>query len=192
MELILASNSPRRKQLLTEAGFDFEVIVSDYEEKGAGITPKAMVELYAKNKAQSVFDMLDENQKQNSVVLGADTVVVFNKKILGKPQSSHDAYDMLWALSGKTHTVLTGVCIITPTKTIVKTVKSRVTFNHLNDNIINDYIKTGSPMDKAGAYGIQDDAPLVKRYRGSLNNIIGLPVEKITPILKKVIVKSEE
>ncbi|MBQ3596388.1 MAG: septum formation protein Maf [Clostridia bacterium] len=190
MRLILASNSPRRREILQTFGFDLNVIVSDYQEKGRANSPRKTAELYAKNKAQRVFDELSLSDQQNAVVLGADTIVVLDNMILGKPQSVHDAYDMLWALSGRAHYVYTACAIVTSKKTYIKTAKTKVVFNKLSDEIINNYIASGSPMDKAGAYGIQDqEFNLVKKYRGSYYNVMGLPIEKISPILTRLIKK---
>ena len=186
MKLFLASNSPRRKEILKAAGFDFTVKVSGYDERGKG-NPYYLVKKFAVKKAESVFNALLPNEKQNSVVLGADTVVVLDGNILGKPQNKKAAVEMLKSLSGKTHTVLTGYAVITGKKQIKGVVKSKVTFNELTDKIIDDYVATGSPLDKAGAYGIQDDFPLVKGYNGSLNNVIGLPIERLKPILDKAL-----
>lgn len=188
MKLILASNSPRRKEILRSAGFDFTVITSGYDEKGDG-DAETLVKTFALGKAKSVFDALSDSEKQNSVVLGADTVVVLNGKILGKPKDETAAAEMLKSLSGKTHFVLTGYAVVSKNGTCRGVVKSKVTFNTLSEKLIAEYVATGSPFDKAGAYGIQDDFPIVKEYTGSLNNVIGLPIEKIKPILSKALNK---
>ena len=184
MNLILASNSPRRKEILEKFGFTFTVIKSDYEEKENISDPQLLVKTFAFNKAKSVFDSLEE--KDEAVVLGADTVVVFDGKILGKPKDKKDAENMLKSLSGKTHSVFTGYAVIEKEKTFSGVCETKVTFNDLSDSFIRDYVATGSPMDKAGAYGIQDGS-LVKDYVGSYYNVIGLPIEDISPILKELL-----
>ena len=138
-------------------------------------------------KAQSVFNALSEEEKKSAVVLGADTVVVLKGEILGKPKNPESAAAMLKKLSGKTHLVLTGYAVITAKGVKKGIVKSKVKFNDLSEKLITDYVATGSPLDKAGAYGIQDGFPLVKRYKGSLNNVIGLPIERLKPILIKAL-----
>lgn len=186
MELILASNSPRRRELLKEYGYDFRVISSDFNESENFRSPVKTVKSFAYGKAKAVFDKLND---KNVVVLGADTIVVFKGEILGKPKSQEHAKDMLSSLSGKTHTVITGFSLISKEKTVVKYVKSRVKFNVLSKQMIDEYVLTGKPMDKAGSYGIQDGFGLVKNYKGSLNNIIGLPIEKMTKIIDKMLKK---
>lgn len=187
MKLILASNSPRRKEILSKFGFIFTVIKSDYEEKESFSDAFSLVKTFAEKKAEHVFNALSKKDKKTSVVLGADTVVVSDGKILGKPKDKKDAANMLSALSGKTHLVLTGYAIISNGKTLSGVTKTEVVFNNLSDELIKEYIATGSPMDKAGAYGIQDGFPLVKEYYGSIYNVIGLPIEEISPILKKLL-----
>ena len=184
MKLILASNSPRRKEILEKFGFTFTVIKSDYEEKENISDPQLLVKTFAFNKAKSVFDSLEE--KDEAVVLGADTVVVFDGKILGKPKDKKDAENMLKSLSGKTHSVFTGYAVIEKEKTFSGVCETKVTFDDLSDSFITNYVATGSPMDKAGAYGIQDGS-LVKDYVGSYYNVIGLPIEDISPILKELL-----
>ena len=181
-QLILASNSPRRREILKGAGFDFEVIISDFEEKDVALSPIETAINNALGKAQATFDNLGN---KNAVVLGADTVVFYNNTLLGKPKDSEDAVKMLKTLSGNTHTVVTGYAIITQNGTLSGFSESKVTFNKLKKEQIDKYVKSGKPLDKAGAYGIQDGYDLVKNFEGSLNNVIGLPIEQIAPILKE-------
>lgn len=185
MKLILASNSPRRKEILSKFGYEFTAVKSGYEENEILAEPKTLVKTFAEKKAESVFNALTETEKQNSVVLGADTVVVLDGEILGKPKNSAAAENMLKSLSGKTHFVLTGYAVISAKETVSGVVKTEVIFNDLSEKLIKDYVDTGSPLDKAGAYGIQDGFPLVSSYSGSLYNVIGLPIEELKPILKK-------
>ena len=184
MKLILASNSPRRKQILLERGYEFSVLASSYSEQDIEKHPIETAKDNALGKALEVFNSIDD---KDAVVLGADTVVYIDQKLLGKPTSKQNAIEMLRSLSGKTHVVVTGYAVITSTRRIVGASESKVTFNELSDELILSYVSTGSPLDKAGAYGIQDDFPLVKSYTGELNNIIGLPINDISPILDKIL-----
>lgn len=182
MKVILASNSPRRKELLAEANIDFCVIPSDFDEpkNNNGLSPEKYVESLAYGKAKSVYD------KKGGIVIGADTVVVLGGEILGKPSSKTEAVKMLTALSNKTHEVITGYAVLSKDKTYTGFEKTLVTFNELSLNLINDYVDTGSPLDKAGGYGIQDGYPLVKEIRGDYDNVVGLPTYKILQILAEL------
>lgn len=182
MELILASNSPRRKELLKEFGFEFRIVPSAYCEEGEYDSPEQMVKAFALGKAKDVADKLD---KTEYVVLGADTIVCLNGQVLGKPTDKNHARHMLKDLSGKTHQVYTGYAIIGKGQTIVDIDKTEVVFNNLSTEQINAYVDTGKPLDKAGAYGIQDGFNIVKEYHGSFNNVVGLPIEKFADMLKE-------
>lgn len=180
MKLILASASPRRKEILSRIVRDFEVVPSDADEKAEkGLPPAAMTEMLAKRKAESVFA-----SHPDALVLGADTVVAFNGRILGKPANERDAAATLALLSGKTHEVFTGWCLLSAQKRAGGAVCSKVTFRELGTDFIREYVQSGKPMDKAGSYGIQDDARLVESYTGSFTNIVGLPEEEIREQLK--------
>jgi septum formation protein len=173
--LILASKSPRRSELLKQAGLTFSVIPSDFDEGTVALSnPDSDVITLAKSKA------LDISQKHPEAwVIGADTIVLIGRKILGKPASANEAYEMLQRLSGKTHQVLTGYCICCKKKNRVfsETVKTDVRFKKLNDAEIKWYIQTGEPFDKAGGYAIQGIGTfLVKSINGSYTNVVGLPV----------------
>lgn len=183
MELILASSSPRRKQLLSEYGFNFTVVTSDYSETAVFDSPEKTVETFAFGKAKDVFN----NTKGNRAVLGADTIVVMDGKILGKPKDKADAIKTLKELSGKTHSVLTGYALISEDKTLVGHVKTEVTFNPLSSELISEYVDTGLPLDKAGSYGIQDGFPLVEKFDGSFYNVVGLPIDIIEKTIKEFI-----
>ena len=188
MQLILASNSPRRKEILTNAGFTFKVISSDFEEQVFCSDPYKTATTFAFNKANSVFNSLEN--KADVAVLGSDTVVYFDGKILGKPNDEIDAINMLKSLSNNKHTVITGFAIITENKTIIDFDESEVYFSDLTDEQIKAYINSGLYKGKAGAYGIQDkDFNLVKEYKGSLTNIIGLPIEKVQEALNQILSK---
>lgn len=175
-DLILASGSPRRKELLETAGIDFEIKVADVDEKiPDGASPQEAVMSLALQKAQAVA--VDNPEK---IVLGADTVVAYGGKILGKPKSEADAVKMLTELSGKVHTVCTGVALIKGDRVKSFCEVTEVEFHKLAEDEIINYVKTGEPMDKAGAYGIQGKGcVLVKKIDGDYFNVVGLPVSKV-------------
>lgn len=177
---ILASASPRRKEILSNAGFDFEVIVSDADENiSEDMTPEKTVEELAKRKALSVWE-----SNKDAVVFGCDTVVAVDGKILGKPTDDEDAFNMLRMLSGKVHTVSTGVCICSAEKLTVFSNTTRVEFYSLSDETIKSYIATGECRDKAGAYGIQGyGRVLVKEIKGDYFSVMGLPVSQASRVL---------
>ena len=172
---ILASASPRRKQLLEQAGYAFEIVVSDADESlPAGITPEKAVRLNAARKAQAVAET-----NPGAVVLGCDTVVAIDGEILGKPQDEAEAKAMLRRLSGNTHTVYSGVCITDGETQTVFAVATDVTFYALSERTIDAYAATKEPMDKAGAYGIQGlGCVLVKEISGDYSNVVGLPLSE--------------
>ena len=182
--LILASKSPRRSELLKQAGLTFSVIPSDVVESTVALSnPDSYVITLAESKA------LDISQKHPAAwVIGADTIVLIDHKILGKPGSRKEAFDMLQRLSGKTHQVLTGYCICCKKKDRLfsESIKTDVRFKKLNDAEINWYIQTGEPFDKAGGYAIQGVGTfLVKSINGSYTNVVGLPVCEVIEFLTK-------
>ena len=176
---ILASASPRRKELFAELVEEFEILPSTAEEVVEGTpTPMELVQKLACLKAREV-SLREETV--GKAVLGADTVVALDGKVLGKPKDEEDAFRMLSALSGKTHEVCTGVCMRFLKESgewveLVDSASTKVHFANLTKEEILAYIATGSPMDKAGAYGIQDGG-LVDKIEGSFSNVVGLPVE---------------
>ena len=174
MKLILASQSPRRAELLKQMGLSFEVRPSNTEEvTEPGLTPHEEVVSLSLQKARAVYGSLTEE----AVVLSADTVVVLDDKILGKPRDEADAKKMLSALSGRSHFVLTGVTVMGPKGTQTHCEKTQVTFRTLSEKEIDAYIATSEPMDKAGAYGIQGLGGLfVSHLAGDYFNVVGLPV----------------
>ena len=188
-KIILASASPRRKELLKLIGLDFEVIPSDVEEniENQFFSPE-LIENLAVEKAADVAEKIGFD----AIVIGSDTVVVINNKILGKPKDKKDAFNMLKLLSGKTHRVISAIAVIdTETgKTLKDFVVSDVIFKQLSDEEINAYIETGEPMDKAGAYAIQGFAGMfVKSINGCYSNIVGISVFKLAEMLKELGVK---
>lgn len=187
--IILGSKSPRRKKLLEQIGLEFEVIPSDFDEDTICYdnNPEEYVKLLALKKSESVASKVNGN----AIVIGADTIVVLENEILNKPIDEYDAYEILKKLSGKTHLVYTGIAIINnfKNKKVIDFKKTEVSFRNLGDDEIWEYIKTGSPMDKAGAYGIQDDygAVFVNHIVGCYYNIVGLPLEKFYSMLKEAL-----
>ena len=172
---VLASASPRRRELLRDAGYDFSVVPSTADETLPENCPAAdAVRLLAERKAQSVL-----LQVPGSVVLGCDTVVAVGHAILGKPRTEEEAAAMLRALSGKVHTVFSGVCVTDGTKTETFVSATDVVFAALSEATIASYVATGEPMDKAGAYGIQGrGSVLVERINGDYFTVVGLPLQK--------------
>jgi len=181
--LILASASPRRRELLTQAGFRFEVIPAHInEDVGPGEDPIAYVVRLAREKAQAVRGQLNDPE---AIVLGADTTVTLDGHILAKPEDPADAIRMLRMLSGRTHRVITGVAVATADGTEVAAEVTGVQFVTLREEEIADYVSTGEPMDKAGAYGIQGYAARwIPRIEGCYFNVVGLPVALVSNMLE--------
>ena len=187
MDWILASASPRRKELLAELITGFDVIPACGEEQAdASLSPEDLVRVLATQKAAEVAALPVSKGK---AVLGSDTVVALDGEVLGKPRDEQDAARMLRALSGRTHEVFTGVCIIYPKGHTVSKITgvacTKVHFLTLTEEKIRSYVATGSPMDKAGAYGIQDGA-LVEKIDGSFSNVVGLPLELCKELIEKI------
>lgn len=184
MQYVLASASPRRKQLLAELIQDFEIIPSQADENAENLSPRALVCELAKRKAKEVA-LRAENE--GKMVIGSDTVVAFGEEVLGKPTDGQDAFRMLKMLSGKAHAVYTGVCLAYnkdgELRVMTAADKTLVHFKTLDEDWIWEYVRGGSPMDKAGAYGIQDGG-LVERIEGSYTNVVGFPVELVKEMLK--------
>lgn len=181
--LVLASASPRRGMLLAENGLSYVRVEADVnEDLPRGTEPQEAVKLLALRKAQAgLTNWLSTGGSPQDVVLGADTIVVLDGQILGKPETEEDALQMLRALSGRTHKVYTGIALLNGGgKHESEAICTKVTFRSLTTEEILDYIRTGEPMDKAGAYGIQGlGGKFVAHYEGSLSNVIGLPMEYI-------------
>jgi septum formation protein len=186
--LVLASASPRRRELLTQAGFAFDVIPADIpEDILPGEDPIAFATRLAREKAEVVYRLLSAKPKTdgNLAVLGADTVVTLDEHILGKPTDAADAARMLRLLSGRTHNVITGVAVITAARAEAAAEVTSVSFAALSDDEINEYIASGEPMDKAGAYAIQGRAARwIPRIEGCYFNVVGLPIARVTAMLK--------
>jgi len=176
MKIILASNSPRRKELLRLAGVDFEVRSANVEEVTTKVKPEEVVMDLSLLKARAV-----QSSNSNRIIIAADTVVAFESQILGKPKDQEDAFRMLSELSGRTHQVYTGVTIISSDGDFNTFFEcTEVTMYENSPELIKEYIATNEPMDKAGAYGIQGKgAILVKEIRGDYNNVVGLPLARV-------------
>lgn len=178
--IILASSSPRRRRLMLEAGFNFEIIVSDAEE----ICDKFMIpwDLTVQNAQIKASPIAQNNQEK--IVIGADTVVSLDNEIFGKPSDIEEAVKMLARLSGRTHIVTTGVCIIQKEKNETFYVNTEVTFKPLSGKEISQYVKVINPLDKAGAYAAQDHGELIiEKYSGSFTNVVGLPMSEVKEAL---------
>ncbi len=183
--IYLASKSPRRKKLLQQINLNFKTLSVDIPENYMeNESPVKVVKRIALEKLEAAKKKINEG-----IIITADTIVVLNKKIIGKPGNAEEAFKILKRLSGKTHQVYTGFTIYSYKKnlTLIDYEKTFVTFRKLSDNEMKDYIKTGSPMDKAGAYGIQDDfgAVFVEKINGCYYNVVGLPLSKLYKTLQK-------
>lgn len=187
MRIILASASPRRKELLQKTGMEFEIIPAKGEEIITGNLPWEVVEELSLQKAQEVA----KQQNEECIVIGADTVVAKDEKIMGKPKDREVAFQMLTEISGTTHQVYTGVTLIRTgkqEKTVTFSEKTEVSLYPMADEEKNAYIETGDPMDKAGAYGIQGNfAVYVKSIQGDYYNVVGLPIGKVYQELKQLL-----
>lgn len=179
--IVLASTSPRRIQLLESLGVEFTIKApTSIEAYQDHLSPSMQVQQLAFNKALSVFS-------DDEIVIGGDTVVVFDHKLLGKPKDKEDAFNMLNALNGKTHQVITSLCVMSKEKTITQAYISHVTLKKVNESQLKEYIQLHQPFDKAGSYGIQDEyfkKNILDNHDGYLNTIIGFPVEELKKILE--------
>lgn len=182
-KIILASSSPRRRELLTNAEVKFDICIKNTDETiPDGLSPAESTEYLARKKAEAIAGV-----NSDAIILGADTVVVLDGEILGKPADKDDAYRMLKMLSGREHEVITGVCLVSGSNTETFHCTSKVRFYELSDEEIRHYIASGEPMDKAGAYGIQGKGcVLVESIEGDFFNIVGLPVAKVVREIKQI------
>jgi septum formation protein len=189
MKYILASGSPRRRELLARIGIEFEVIPSDMEEIITKEVPSDIVMELAYQKALNVYQKLNMS---DCTVIGSDTIVVYKDEILGKPADKAEAYDMLSMLADRTHQVYTGVSLLVNIggKLTVKTFfeKTDVTLYPITKEDLHAYVESGDPLDKAGAYGIQGDFSIhIKGINGDYNNVVGLPVGRLYQEMKALI-----
>lgn len=181
---VLASKSPRRAELMHYIAPNFEILPAECgENPPAGIEADEVPEFLAVQKALDV-----SKKRPDSLVIGCDTVVILNSEIMGKPKDLEDAFRMLKALSGRVHTVVSGVCLCYKGKTLSFTQKTAVEFYPLSDEDILNYIRQSNPLDKAGAYGIQDKGGLfVKEISGDYYNVVGLPLARLNLEIKKLV-----
>lgn len=183
-KLILASNSPRRKELLSGLDFEYETrVIPDVDESYPDSIPLEEIAVYIAEKKASEYI---KELKDGELLITADTVVLLENKILGKPVNEEESVSMLKALSGKTHKVITGVCLTSRQKQVSFSDFANVTFGQLNDSEINYYVSKYKPFDKAGAYGVQEwiGYVAVERIEGSYYNVMGLPVFRLYKELK--------
>lgn len=193
-KIILASGSPRRKELLSQIGLSFSVRVSEADEHTEETKPEKLVCILSERKALAVWDELTEEEKKESILIGADTVVAVDDRILGKPADETEAFQMIKLLQGRSHQVYTGVTILrqgdmqpleegTSTCSIQKKQffeKTDVLVYSMSEDEITAYVKTGEPLDKAGAYGIQGSfAAYIQGINGDYSNVVGLPVGRL-------------
>jgi septum formation protein len=187
LPIYLASKSPRRRKLLKQINLNFKSFSVDMEEKiKPGEKPSVSVKRLSKEKLEIARQKINRG-----IIITADTIVVLNKKVIGKPKDRKEAKRFLQKLSGKVHTVYTGFSIYNSENKMLLTdyEKTSVEFRNLTTKEIDDYIKSGSPMDKAGAYGIQDDfgAVFIKKINGCYYNVVGLPLTRVYQTLMKII-----
>lgn len=191
-KIILASASPRRRELLQQLGLEFEIRPSEAQEKTKSKEPSQIVIELSEIKAQDIYERLSEEERASYMVIGADTVVALNDRIMGKPKDYKEAVQMLLSLQGNTHQVYTGVTLLlrkgpgkVPSK-ISFYEKTDVTMYPVSREEIEVYVSTGEPMDKAGAYGIQGrGAAFIKEIHGDYNNVVGLPIGRLYQEMKR-------
>ena len=188
--LILASNSPRRREILTQAGFDFSVLASDVDESFPMDMPLHEVPVFLSEKKAKALSELNSN----AIILAADTVVIVGNKILNKPADKSEAREMLQNLSGVTHQVLTGITMISPVETVSIVDSALVTFRTLADWEMDWYVKGGFGLDKAGAYGVQDFIGMagIEKLDGSFYTVMGLPIYQVFKLLKPYILDGKQ
>ena len=189
-KIILASASPRRKELFEQTGIPFVVEVSDYrEDMNLKLKPLELAKELSRGKAEAVAK---NHKNEDAVIIGADTFVVFKNKILGKPHTAKKAKEMIKEMSGRGHSVITGFTVldVKSGREVSRAVESKVFFRKLTDKEIDTYVKNGEPLDKAGAYAIQEfGSVLIKKVDGDYSNIVGLPLAPLIEELKKFGVK---
>lgn len=181
-QLILCSQSPRRKELLSHLNIKFVIRVPDVDENSVTGIPIKVAQELSVMKARKICNELGD---ESAICIGADTIVVLKEKIFGKPASDTEAREILLALSGKWHEVITGVSIVGVKKSLTFAVRSEVRFEKIDEDLLDDYLATKESLDKAGAYGIQGSSlPFIKEIKGSYSNIVGLPIAELRENLK--------
>jgi septum formation protein len=190
LPFILASNSPRRKEILTQVGFQFSVLPSDVDESfEVQMSPQEVPVMLAERKAKALVQSCS-----NSLILAADTVVILDNEILNKPVDKQDAMQMLKKLSGKTHQVVTGIALATPQGIVTASDSAMVRFRELADWEITWYVRGGASLDKAGAYGVQDFIGMagIEKLDGSFYTVMGLPIYQVYQLLQPFILESKQ
>ncbi|TDF97634.1 Maf family protein [Paenibacillus piri] len=189
-KLILASSSPRRQELIRTLRLPYEIRVSDVnEDTGPGLAPAEIVEQLSGRKAAAVCEMYKSELPENGIIIGSDTVVVLEGRVLGKPRDERDAFGMLSALQGRAHHVYSGVALldVATGQTLVDHQVTAVYMKPLTGGQIERYIRTGEPMDKAGSYAIQGlGATIVERIEGDYFNVVGLPISLLSELLERL------
>ncbi|MBP9715083.1 MAG: septum formation protein Maf [Candidatus Pacebacteria bacterium] len=182
-KIILASTSPRRIELLTKAGIKFEAVASDYEEDMTlPMEPKELAKFLSRGKAEAIA-----KNYEDAIIIGGDTFIAFNGKILGKPHTEERAREMLLMLSGHTHSVISGFTVMDTKsgKVISDTEEAFITFKNLSEKEIDDYVATGEPLSRAGAYAIQTIGEnFIEKWEGDYDSIVGLPTSRVLEALK--------
>jgi septum formation protein len=188
--LILASNSPRRREILSQAGFAFSVVASDVDESFSADIPLAEVPVFLSEKKARVLADINPH----AIILAADTVVILDNVILNKPADKSEAREMLQLLSGKKHEVVTGITLITPNETVSIADSAKVSFRALADWEVDWYVKGGFGLDKAGAYGVQDFIGMagIEKMEGSFYTVMGLPIFHVFNLLKPYILDGKQ
>jgi septum formation protein len=188
--LILASNSPRRREILSQAGFAFSVVASDVDESFSANMPLAEVPVFLSEKKARVLADINPH----AIILAADTVVILDNVILNKPADKSEAREMLQLLSGKKHEVVTGITLITPNETVSIADSAKVSFRALADWEVDWYVKGGFGLDKAGAYGVQDFIGMagIEKMEGSFYTVMGLPIFHVFNLLKPYILDGKQ
>lgn len=186
-QILLASQSPRRRELIQLIEPNVRFLSADVDETvPAGLLPEQIVQVLAEKKARAAQEMMTKEDQENTFIIGCDTIVSLDGTVYGKPQDEADAVRMLGELSGKTHQVYTGVSILYGSGYEINFAeKTDVTFKDLDEETILNYVETGEPLDKAGAYGIQGKGQeLIESFEGDYDNVIGLPVYRLGKILR--------
>ena len=184
MKIILASKSPRRKEILENLGIEFEIVTADTDESSDVTDPESLVQILAIRKGKAVKDLCGDD---DTLIISCDTVVCLEGNILGKPHSETEAKLMLQCLSGRSHTVLSGLSLFYNGKTISGVDKTEVYFANMPESFIDSYVASGDPMDKAGAYAVQGKTALyIDKIDGCYFNVVGLPVRLLAKLLHQL------
>lgn len=187
MKIVLASASERRQELLSRLIKSFDIIVSDFDE--STVLFDGCIDRYVEEVALGKALQVKSNLEEDAIIISADTIVTLESNLLGKPNDEEDAFNILKSLQGKKHLVYSGIVVINTAKNIIKqeSLATEVTFSKISDDEIVEYIKTGEPLDKAGAYGIQGIGGIfVKEIKGCYYNVVGLPLNKLKSMLQEV------